>query len=190
MRCPGRAAARTCSLKPGQQSHSSWTPGNLQPSKTHFLLLLNNHCTEAGGFTVMHCICKLLPWIPPPPPPLILGLCRGEAGRGALLLREDAVLRLWPQRCSARDTFSVITCRHVSAERRWFSHCFLSVLIWWMLPGTQHVSLETSWKSGGHWRHLKGLSEACLRCPGNVFHWGRSLFSFRLSTFIFLGFSL
>lgn len=54
-----------------------------------------------------------------------------------------------------------------------------------MLSGTQHVSLETSWKSGGHWRHLKGLSEACLCCPGNVFHWGCSLFSFAFQFFCF-----
>lgn len=86
--------------------------------------------------------------------------------------------------CSrARDTFSVITCLCVSMESRGFPHCFLSGLIWWMLPGTQHVSLETSWKSGGHWRHLKGLSEACLCCPGNVFHWGRLLFSFAFWVF-------
>lgn len=90
---------------------------------------------------------------------------------------------LLPRRSRARDTFSVITCRHVSVESRGFSHCFLSGLIWWMLSGTQHVSLETSWKSGGHWRHLKGLSEACLCCPGNVFHWGCLLFSFALLLF-------
>lgn len=121
--------------------------------------------------------------LPPPHPPLHPRLMEGREGRDALQRGSCAP----PPRCSrARDTFSVITCRHVSVESRGFSHCFLSGLIWWMLSGTQHVSLETGWKSGGHWRHLKGLSEACLCCPGNVFHWGCLLFSFAFHLFLFL----
>lgn len=106
------------------------------------------------------------------------GLCEHQEGareqeEGCSTGRRCVLL---PRCLRASDTFSVITCRHVSMESRGFSHCFLSGLIWWMLSGTQHVSLETSWKSGGHWRHLKGLSEACLCCPGNVFHRGRRCF--------------
>lgn len=87
------------------------------------------------------------------------------------------------------ETPSLITCRHISAESPWvfFPCCFLSGLIWWMLFGTQHVSSETGWKSGGHWRHLKGLPKACLRRPGNVFLWEclpLFLFSFALPTFL------
>jgi len=103
------------------------------------------------------------------------GLRRERQGRVAL---QGGCCVLLPCRLRARDTISMITCRHVSMDCRGFSHCFLSGLIWWMLSGTQHVSLETSWKSGGHWRHLKGLSKACLCCPVNVFHWGCLLFPF------------
>lgn len=108
------------------------------------------------------------------------GLRRDRERKAAL---QGGTCVLLPRCSRARDTFSVITCRCVSMESRGFSHCFLSGLIWWMLPGKQHVSLETSWKSGGHWRHLKGLSEACLCCPGNVFHWGCLLFSFAFRGF-------
>ncbi len=129
---------------------------------------LSNNCHGVGGFTIMH-ICALLPWMHVFP-----SESRAERSgrREGLLCREDAVCCVLLLLCSrARDTFSVITCRRVSMENQGFSHCFLSGLIWWMLSGTQHVSLETSWKSGGHWRHLKGLSEASLCCPCNVFRW-------------------
>lgn len=119
--------------------------------------------------------------------PLNPGLCWREAGRGEGYSSGRMLCATGPQCSRARDTFFVITCRHVSMESCRFSHCFLSGLIWWMHSGTQHISLETSWKSGGHWRHLKGLSEACLYCPGNVFHWGCLLFSFAfLLVFLFI----
>lgn len=119
----------------------------------------------------MHYICTHLPWMHVFP-----SYSQVEGGDGRSEFQRGCCVLL-PQRLSARDTFSVITCLYVSMESRGFSHCFLSGLIWWMLSGTQHVSLETSWKSRGHWRHLKGLSEACICCPGNVFHWGCLLFS-------------
>lgn len=142
------------------------------------MLLSNNYCSSSWlHYNALHLYTSPLNACFPL---LILGRCR--EGRAAL----QRGCRLLLPRCSrARDTFSVITCRHVSMESQGFAHCFLSGLIWWMLSGTQHVSLETSWKSGGHWRHLKGLAEACLCCPSNVFHWGCLLFSFAFLLFCF-----
>lgn len=154
---------------------SGYTPPRKQFSAPHYCHSLT---TAVWGRRLYYCTAHFSSecMFPPFNPGLREG---GEAGReGGLLFREDAAVCYWPRRWRARDTFSVITCLHVSAESQGFSHCFLSGLIWWMLSGTQHVSSETSWKSGGHWRHLKGLSEACLSCPGNVFHRGCLLFSF------------
>lgn len=187
MRCPGQAMVCMRTLRLSQQSHSAGHQVIYNPKNTHqFPTNAQLHSVQRRSlitpvwsrwlyYNARHLYTSPLNACFPL---LILG--RGREGRAALH-RGFCVLL-----CSrARDTFSVITCRHVSMESWGFSHCFLSGLIWWMLSGTQHVSLETSWKSGGHWRHLKGLSEACLCCPGIVFHWGCLLFSFAFLLFCF-----
>lgn len=181
MTCPTQRMFITCSLKLGQQtlfccmrlSTALWpTNALLHIDQCHSFVDVD--IEQVAQYAIApHLYTSVLN---------ALGMCRETEWRGkgvevevggGILFRERAVC-FWPQSWRARDTFSVITCRHISTERRRFSHCFLSVLIWWMLSGTQHVSLETSWKSGGHWRHLKGLFQAGIHCPDNVFHWGNT----------------
>lgn len=203
MRCSIQAVVCTCSLKLTQQSRSAGHQVTDKPTNTY---LLHTRAQLHGVQCVFRITTVWTRWIfhnglhvhtSPQNEcvPHLIPACAGsrrEWGNEGRAVPQGVCYVLLPLCLRASDTFSVITCRHVSMESRGFSHCFLSGLIWWMLSGTQHVSLETSWKSGGHWRHLKGLSEACLSCPGNVFHWGCLLFSsvFSLVSPVFVQYKL